>query len=323
LGLNELSVRPDKGSEALTFVRWRGSKQDYNSPRLIILVHGFNTSEPGARNSYQKFIANLAPFASARPGAEGNGTASASFWAFYWPGDHSSGTVSMLGALGVYNARKGNADNSGRSLGELIMRLSPEQEVILIAHSMGCRVVLEAVAYIAQMRQHRPKEGARVSTACLMAAAVPIEACDGDEARFRRRPGEPTEFVLYSESDRVLAGWGPVSGFAVAEWLYDSQEGPAVGATGQPEGRWVDRPADANRPVDTKLGHRHYWESSTSARLVGNFLAGTPARKTASRSGPEERAREQPCRDQAARQDDTREVGDVPALPWQKCFNPY
>jgi pimeloyl-ACP methyl ester carboxylesterase len=313
--LNELSVRPDDGSEALRYVRWRGSRQDYTSARLVILVHGFNTTEPKARDSYQKFLANLARFSAARLGAGAYGEARA-FWAFYWPGDHSSHAVGIVNALGVYNERKGNADNSGRSLGELIMRLSPEQEIVLVGHSMGCRVVLEALAYVAQMRLYRPG-GARISAACLMAAAVPVGACDGEEARYRRRPGEPTELVLYSGNDWVLR-----PGYATAEWLYDSSEGPAVGATGQPEGRWLDRTAGANPPVDTNLGHRHYWKSGTSARLVSGFLAGRPPSTTEGRVGPEQRAREQQRREQAVRDEASRDVGDVLALAWQKCFDP-
>ncbi len=296
--LNELSVRPERSSEALRFVRWRGSRQDYGSPRLVVLVHGFNTSEKKARDSYQDFLEKLAR------------RSSGAFWFFYWPGDHSSRFVGILNALGVYNERKGNADTSGRSLGELIMQLSPGQEIVLVGHSMGCRVVLEALAYIAQQRQYR-EGGAWVSSVCLMAAAVPIDACHGPEARYRERPGEPRELVLYSGHDEVLR-----PGYKTAEWLYDSQEGPAVGATGQPEGRWLDP------PIDTGLGHTRYWKSKRSAEPVGRFLDDIPVRETINRAGPEERGREQPGREQAIREAGTRDVGDGLVLRWQNCFDP-
>jgi pimeloyl-ACP methyl ester carboxylesterase len=316
--LNELSVRSQDGSRALRFVRWRGSLQDYKSPRLVILVHGFNTSEPGAWHSYMEFLKNLESLSDGclGPGTHSKGTSS--FWAFYWPGDHSKPLVGKLDMLGLYNARKGNAETSGRSLGELILRMSPEQEVILVGHSMGCRVVLEALAYIAQMRQYRVG-GARVSTACLMAAAVAIGECDGDEAPYRRRAGEPTELVLYSNKDRVL---NSRLGYKAAEWLYDSQEGAAVGATGQPNARWLESPKSTNLPENTELGHLHYWDSKESARRVGRFLAGRPATEAAARAGPEERSREQPRHEQPARAPATRAAGDVRTLPWLKCFNP-
>ena len=92
---NELSVRPDRGSEALRFVRWRGRRQDYTAPRLVILIHGFNTSEKKARNSYREFLENLALQSAGHLGTRSYSMITATFWTFYWPGDHSSYPVSM------------------------------------------------------------------------------------------------------------------------------------------------------------------------------------------------------------------------------------
>jgi predicted alpha/beta hydrolase family esterase len=70
------------------------------------------------------------------------------------------------------------------------MHLSDKQEVILVGHSLGCRVVLEAVAHIAVEREHGRTGGAQISSLCLMAAAVPIGDCDGVEAPYKWRAGE-------------------------------------------------------------------------------------------------------------------------------------
>lgn len=328
--LNELSVRPERGSNALRFVRWRGSYLDFASPRLVILVHGFNTSEEKARDSYLKFLRNLVGSSAGCRGAGSYGKVSGAFWAFYWPGDHSSRAVKTFKALDVYTERKGEAKTSGQSLGELIMQLPPTQEIMLVGHSMGCRVVLEALYYIAFERHKQRQGGAFVSAACLMAAAVGVGECDGAGAPFRRRDGEPRELVLYSEHDGVLGGHEvllglgkSVSGFKVAEWLNDSQVGPAVGATGEPVARWLDRPAGTNHPQDTGIGHTKYWAHKVSARLAGDFLAGVPAGEAAGRVGPEELTREQERREQAARADSTRELGNVRSLPWQNCWDPF
>jgi pimeloyl-ACP methyl ester carboxylesterase len=314
---NELTVRPDRGSDALHFVRWRGSRQEYDWPRLVILVHGFNTSEKKARNSYKKFLTNLGVPSDDRIGTWSHGRISRAFWGFYWPGDHSSLPISILSAPQIYGERRGTAETSGESLAELVMHLSDTQEIILVGHSLGCRVVLEAVRRIAIAREiHGRTGGAQITSVCLMAAAVPIGDCHGDEAPYRRRDGEPKELVLFSGHDMVLR-----PGYGIAEWFYDSQKGPAVGATGLPEDRWKDSSLDKNT-IDTELGHRHYWDSKRSADYVGDFLAGIPIREATARAGPEQRGREQQRRTQDIRDMDTRDVGDVCTLEWQNCFDP-
>lgn len=223
----------------------------------------------------------------------------------------------MLTAPFIYAARKGNAETSGESLAELVMHLSEKQEVILVGHSLGCRVVLEAVRRIAIARERDQRPGgAHVSSVCLMAAAVPTGECDGREARYRRRSDEPKELVLYSGHDWVLR-----PGYGLAEWFYDSKDGRAVGATGQPEKRWKDGSVGED-PKDTKLGHTQYWKSKTSAKYVGDFLAGVPIREAADRAGPEQLRREQPGRAQDSREMETRDSGDVRTLKWQNCFDP-
>lgn len=314
---NELTVRPERGSDALEFVRWRGSLQEYNWPRLVILVHGFNTSEQDARDSYKKFLTNLGLPGDERIGTWAHGRISRAFWGFYWPGDHSSRLVSTLNAPQIYAERRANARTSGESLAELILRLSDQQEIILVGHSLGCRVVLEAVRRIAIARKiHGRTGGAQVTSVCLMAAAVPTGDCAGDEAPYRARDGEPKELVLFSGHDVVLR-----PGYGIAEWFYDSQKGPAVGATGLPEHRWKGGPLDKN-PIDTELGHRHYWDSKRSADYVSDFLAGRPIREAKGRSGPEQRVREEQRRTQDVRDMDVRLPGDTREVEWQNCFNP-
>jgi hypothetical protein len=231
-------------------------------------------------------------------------------WAFYWPGDHSSGVFRILGAANVYSTRRDGAIISGQSLGELIMRLSPQQKVTLVAHSMGCRVLLEALAHCSK-EQRKGRSGAQIVAACLMAAAVPTTECEGPEEDYRLRPGEPRELVLFSSNDEVLR-----PGFRIGEWLYDSKEGPAVGATGLPDGRW------SVGSIDTTLGHTRYWKDRRSVNLVDKFLSGGPINEIMSRAGPEERTWQQPRRDQVAREVSTRDVGDGDVLEWQNCFDP-
>src|SRR6185369_5317013 len=76
-------------------------------------------------------------------------------------------------------------------------------EIIFVAHSLGCRVVLEALRELLDGRAP-DAESHRVPGVCLMAAAVPTFMVDGN-ARLAGAAMVPrASYVLHSRADMVL-----------------------------------------------------------------------------------------------------------------------
>jgi pimeloyl-ACP methyl ester carboxylesterase len=245
---NELSVRSRvSGMTISNQVRVSGSRLDRLAPRLILLIHGFQNSEDAARSSYREFRDALRAALWLR-----DESALGCFWEFHWPGDHPIGAIS----LATYAVRVPEAREAGRLLALHLGTLNERQEVILVAHSLGCRVALEALRFI---RDNEAYRGARVRTVCLLAAAVPNLLCIGEERPFAKRLEGCREHVLCSSRDRVL-----FLAFPLGQHLY-GEKGTAVGRHGQPRGRW-------SRRLPTGLGHSGYWSSYKVAEYIGAVL---------------------------------------------------
>jgi pimeloyl-ACP methyl ester carboxylesterase len=224
-----------------------GTEEERSSARLVILIHGYQTSEERAQHVYAQFADNLRM--ATRDGARGSG----SVWEFHWPGDHPLPPISAA----TFNSKIGNARLSGELLARRWLRSrDPEQRVVLVAHSLGCRVALEAVKWI--LDEGQDFKGARIEAVFLLAAAVPVPLCESNET-FSAGIAGSLEHVFFSRSDRVLqVAFGPGSYLA-------GEGGPAVGRGGDPLKRWHGR-------HDTGLGHGDYWSSDEVARRVAKVL---------------------------------------------------
>jgi pimeloyl-ACP methyl ester carboxylesterase len=249
--LNELSVR--RGDGAAQFfrgMRARGELSQLAGKRLVILVHGFAVAAADATSTYQSFIDELVK-ADDQLAAK----SFCSYWGFHWPGDHSGPRLARgVASKSTFSVRIEVAGRAGRQLADLLSRLEHDQEVYFVAHSLGCRVVMETLYEISRSRSRW--RGASVKGAFLMAAAVPWLFCTrgprgGDPAGvphyFQKRSWEPAEWVFYSAKDWVLS-----RPFEAGEWLHGEGGGDAVGRQGFPLKRWEHR-------VETALGHFDYW----------------------------------------------------------------
>jgi pimeloyl-ACP methyl ester carboxylesterase len=246
--VNELTVRSNIFGETISDrVQVKGSSLDYLAPRLVILIHGFQNSTEKARRSYEGFRGALR--AALWLGDE---NVLGSFWEFHWPGDHPSGIVS----LATYSVRVPEAREAGRLLADHLATMNERQEVVLVAHSLGCRVALEAVKFVRGNHSYR---GASIRAVCLMAAAVPDILCVGEGRPFALNLSGCTEHILFSARDRVL-----LLAFSVGQYLY-GEKGTAVGLHGTPRGRWP-------RTMSTTLGHSGYWSSFHVAEYIGTAL---------------------------------------------------
>src|SRR5690349_10630923 len=137
---NTLDVRGVVGSVANEVtVKPEAPVQDRERLRHVILIHGFNNSRRAATRKYKKFRRKLN---KAIPRDEWE---AGSFWEFHWPADEPGSLLS------AYQRRARDADRAGEVLAETWLRtLSDQHHVVLIGHSLGCRVALSAVRAIRQ-----------------------------------------------------------------------------------------------------------------------------------------------------------------------------
>jgi hypothetical protein len=257
--LHDLSVRrpgsrdcsPRGVSDSPGLLSLRASK------RAVILIHGFANSAEKANASYADLIREVEN--SIWPHRIGE---TLNLFGYHWPGDHPS----RFKNTASFSTRIGVAASAGHHLGALLESLNQRPEVVIVAHSLGCRVALAALDYLNGGSQ----SGARVSRVILMAAAVPVNDCEGTGPFVARHAAHYT--VLHSRRDRILQ-WC----FPPGQFLFD-EAATAVGRDGEPGGlRWDDR-------IDTRLGHSQYWSSTVAAALLAPLLPVTPPRGVARRA---------------------------------------
>ena len=225
--------------------------------RLIIWIHGFNTSEYSAADTWESSYRRVMEITNRN---HLNGTV----W-FFWPGDASRNPA--LSAVG-YFAQVPDAVTAGRLLAQYVTRISgvtPGLKVDLVAHSLGCRVALEAARNLSST-----KTGSPVQTLLLFAAAVPEGLCLSGN-RYDRHLAK-REQILFSLSDTVLRRWFPVGQAMARRVGNDDHPGKlkeAVGYRGGPPDRWTGR--------QEAPGYEHgdYWAGAESLGLLST-LYGRP-----------------------------------------------
>jgi pimeloyl-ACP methyl ester carboxylesterase len=222
---------------------------------MVVMIHGFNNDEGVARRRYATLHRALLACA-ARPGDSERLIDERSVW-FFWPGDRY-GVVGFRRNIGV-------AQDAARRLADYLISVRSSagtrpQEIRVVAHSLGCRLLLELSLLLDQARS-ADRGAPQIRDTCLMAAAVPTALCeDGNIFGSRPEVSGPRpariEQVLFSGRDKALLAFR----FGGAE------EGAgrlphAVGRTGLPRRRW-------HYPVDTGLGHGDYYGHPKSAGEV-------------------------------------------------------
>ena len=210
--------------------------------RVVLLVHGYAVRPHEALGEYGRFIENL----RIQTGL-GRLPSDLTVLRVLWPGSDNHWFVNRAS----FSSRVESAEHAGQRLSEAMMN-SEAEEIIVVGHSLGCRLVLE---FLASSGAYSP--GPLVSEALLMAAAVSEGDC-ADGALFGRDVVKTSnQVVLHSRRDLVL--WG-----AFRPGMRLAREGwsAAVGRTGGPAERW-------NLTRDVQLGHGEYW----GARITADQLA--------------------------------------------------
>lgn len=239
----ELSVRRDDGGNLGSYklitvplaLRTEGAT-------IVVLVHGFNTSERGAAEGWEKFEARLR--LASRPSSQ------LLICGFHWAGDHRLRFLSPP----TFSNRIPVAEAAGDRLARVIWEL-PANQIVLVGHSLGCRAVLHALLVSAA---EAPPDAPKITYAFLMAAAVSESECaEGGAYEFDATNG-PRQVIFHSKRDRVLQhlfrpGTVPYNGFPSV----------AVGRSGGPPKRW-DLSSE-----QVPLGHGAYWSSfAVSGRIA-------------------------------------------------------
>lgn len=241
--------------------------------RMIVFIHGYNNDREEAEDSYRQVMERL-------PDADREAV-----WQFFWPGfierltgAPSDRPLSLAPRRDTRQTESGNplisaasyplqvrkARDVGRALGRFLDGVRPDT-LIFVAHSLGCRVALEAIRFLTSVTASRR---ASMAGACLMAAAVPTYMVDSS-------PGRPAgdlcsaaraivrSFVLHSTNDFVLRTAFRIGQTSIGEGFLPV----AVGFNGGPDTPWSGR-------GNTGLGHSGYWTHSAAApatlRAIGH-----------------------------------------------------
>lgn len=224
--------------------RWHAD-QRVPQRELLVLVHGYNNHEQEASEAYacarrrQKSRLATPPLQRALDNMLGDA---------FWPGDAEwAGALDRLDFL-YYSTAVGVAPAAGQALAHHLRRRSDVLVVHFLAHSLGCRVVLETLRALAV------EGGPKVGKVCLMAAAVPTYmTCPGGDLYGALTLPQALR-VLYSPADTVLAGAFPPGQMLAGEGFLPT----AVG-------RYGDVPLHSGAVErDHIAGARHgdYWGSN-------------------------------------------------------------
>jgi pimeloyl-ACP methyl ester carboxylesterase len=221
-------------------------KSPFTSNRSCLFIHGYNVEPERACETFVKLTDLLT----------GRGVPEVELrraWLVQWPGfaQHWYKGRSWVSPF-LYSAFVASAVSAGRALAAFLVQ-SGARDVVLMAHSLGSRVAVEAVREL-----HRLGAGGKVIGLGVLAAAVPQDLLRRLEYSNSLRSSLQT-YTFHSDRDRVLS-WAV---FGVGQWL--ANERPvteAVGRRGGPADLW-------KRAVATQNSHSSY----LSDQIVGNGLA--------------------------------------------------
>ena len=236
--------------------------------RVILLIHGFNVDEDAGRADYERFVARLREMLVVQRDGP---VAGDRLVGVYWPGDADWGFAKPL----AYMRSVPRARDIGARLAQLLDDAAAANglvEVDIVAHSLGCRLALEAL-----LATHgNPQSRVHIRRIQLMAAAVPtFMLFDPDDTpRLRDAFDQSLEIGaknLYSGADEVLS-----LAFPPGETLADEGFLPtAVGHAKFPARSELARMDPIEMP---DAGHGSYWggeypdESATIAYVAHEFL---------------------------------------------------
>ena len=238
IGTGTLLLRADPGSTAIRdrvtaiwppgFVPSAGTH--------LLLIHGFNNSYDEARFKYAVFRHLLTDC----------GLEPLPVIELHWPGDGHLGPLSFAS----YPTEIRPARLSGAALATWIREESGPADFAVVTHSLGGRVILEAIE---NLRTHGGAE--KIRAVCLMAAAVRVDAIE-DETFGPKFDDHISWRILHSTRDGVLRWAFPIGQTVGGDGFFPR----AVGRAGDPDA-WPERLPGLG------YGHGDYWSSKSDVRI--------------------------------------------------------
>jgi pimeloyl-ACP methyl ester carboxylesterase len=229
------------------------------STRLTIFVHGFNVGQDSAEDVWVKTHELLREPPNSVPPKGLN-----RLLLFYWPGDLRWELLSKLNYFRTVKV----AMRAGQFLADELSSIgtpgSPLR-VDFVGHSLGCRVVLSALAAL------KDTESVNVRRVILMAAAVPEGLCEDSKLYGSGQIAGRGSTIIYSSSDRVLRRAFPLGQWAARHLIDIPDFDPginraAVGFDGGPADRWDGEFQSCG------LDHGDYWNDPENVgKLVPLF----------------------------------------------------
>jgi esterase/lipase superfamily enzyme len=240
--------------------------------RLFLFVHGYNSPAFNARKDYNKLKRNLLKYVPRLQGHIGF---------IFWPGHWD---LYGLGFLRYPQALE-HASECAEELAEYLHNWKKEDgaptEIILIAHSLGCRLVLESLEHLAskELLKSKTMDQGRELRIYLMAAAVPVDAVSLDGHLSYPITHARSISVFYSQNDCILR-----MGFLLGQYFAEPHRrspAEAVGLNGNPKLIW-----DSTIPSNDH-GHGDYWSSEEVPQDILGSLAYPVPRYMHTRSIPQ------------------------------------
>jgi len=238
----------------------RGTLDAQARDSCLILVHGFNNTDGQAAQAYFGFRQRQAKLDRARAY-----TFEKYFADAFWPGDADLPWLLDLLDFGVYPIALRRAERAAVRIVDLLMTMPNLRAVDFVAHSLGCRVVLESLLILSEKLPMF-----RVARVCLMAAAVPSEMLEPG-GRFHdllvRLQADGTKlFVLHSSRDAVLS-----YAFYNGQALAGEPSVRPLGSYG-PSEFMPGYNSTLKHCAVPRAGHSDYWGHKTS-RASGTAIA--------------------------------------------------
>jgi len=264
--MHQLTTVKDLAGE--TVVVPIGLDPDFSEP-VTLLIHGYNAESDEAAASYEDLLHTMKWRSLMPPFLERQSCLF--FWQGYTSGGGATGKT-RFSPLSYHKQIPSACDAAialKRYLDKKIAKYGPVT-VNLIAHSLGCRLMLELLESYAQTPAHC---AIRFPVAVLLAAAVPSGFVENRERLSQGARLPDRAAVLFSNKDSILTFWFRIGQTRAKEGTLPT----AVGATGnpailRPAGVWTARTATENK-------HSGYFTDFVTAREIARVF-GLPIPKS-------------------------------------------